>query len=56
MEVRPCRFTPGERAPGIHCIGGWVGPRADLDVMEKRYISSLPGIESRHIGRPMIIQ
>jgi hypothetical protein len=24
---RPNRFTPGERAPGTHCIGGWVGPR-----------------------------
>ena len=27
---RPGRFTPRER-PGTHCIGGWVGPRADLD-------------------------
>jgi hypothetical protein len=24
-------FTPGERTPGTHCTGGWVGPRADLD-------------------------
>jgi hypothetical protein len=24
------RFTPRERAPGTHWIGGWVGPRADL--------------------------
>jgi len=22
---RPGRFTPGERAPGTHCIEGWVG-------------------------------
>jgi hypothetical protein len=21
------RFTPGERNPGTHCTGGWVGPR-----------------------------
>jgi hypothetical protein len=29
---RPGRaFTFGERAPGIHCTGGWVGPRAGLD-------------------------
>jgi hypothetical protein len=27
---RPGRFTLGER-PGAHCIGGGVGPRADLD-------------------------
>jgi hypothetical protein len=26
---RPGRFTPG-----IHCTGGWVGPRAGLDVCE----------------------
>lgn len=25
--------------PGTHCIGGWVGPGAGLDVMEKRRIS-----------------
>jgi hypothetical protein len=24
-------FTPGERNPGTHCTGGWVGPRAGLD-------------------------
>jgi hypothetical protein len=28
---RPGRFTPTERAPGTHWIGGWVGPRAILD-------------------------
>ena len=27
---RPGRFLPRER-PGIHCTGGWVGPRAGLD-------------------------
>jgi hypothetical protein len=31
---RPCRFTPFERAPGTHWIGGWVGPRAGLDDLE----------------------
>jgi hypothetical protein len=30
ITPRP-RFTPGERAPGTHCAGGWVGPRAGLD-------------------------
>jgi hypothetical protein len=24
-------FTPGERTPGTHCTGGWVGPRAGVD-------------------------
>jgi hypothetical protein len=25
LASRPCSFTPGERAPGTHWIGGWVG-------------------------------
>jgi hypothetical protein len=33
---RPGHFTPKERVPGIHWIGGWVGPRAGLDDVEKR--------------------
>jgi hypothetical protein len=33
-------FTPRERAPGIYWIGGWVGPRAILDVVVKRKIPS----------------
>jgi hypothetical protein len=28
-------FTPGERAPGTHWIGGWVNSRASLDDVEK---------------------
>jgi hypothetical protein len=32
---RPYRFTPGERAPSTHWIGGWVGPRAGMDDVEK---------------------
>jgi hypothetical protein len=31
---RPGRFTPGERAPSTHWIGGWVDSRAGLDDME----------------------
>jgi hypothetical protein len=42
---RLCRFTPGERAPGTHWIGGWVGPRFGLDAVEKRKIFHCPGIE-----------
>jgi hypothetical protein len=30
ITPRP-RFTPGERTPGAHCAGGWVGLRAGLD-------------------------
>jgi hypothetical protein len=32
---RPGRFTPEERSPFTHCIGGWVDPRAGPDDMEK---------------------
>jgi hypothetical protein len=32
----PGRFTPRERAPGTHWIGGWVDPRAVLDAVVKR--------------------
>jgi hypothetical protein len=35
---RPGRFTPRERAPGTHCIGGRVGPRAVLDTVVKKKI------------------
>jgi hypothetical protein len=35
---RPGRFTLGEIALGTHWIGGWVGPRAGLDAVEKRKI------------------
>jgi hypothetical protein len=38
----PCRFTPRERTPCTHWIGGWVGPRADLDGMEKWTFLTLP--------------
>jgi hypothetical protein len=31
---RPGRFTPGEREPGTHWIGGWVGPRTGLEDTE----------------------
>jgi hypothetical protein len=27
----PAALCPGERTPGTHCIGGWVGLRAGLD-------------------------
>jgi hypothetical protein len=28
-------FTPGERTPGTHWRGGWVGPRAGLDTEDR---------------------
>jgi len=37
---RPSSFTPRWRSPGIHWIGGWLGPRAGLDVVLQRKIPS----------------
>jgi hypothetical protein len=34
------RFTPREKTPGIHWIGGWVGPSSVLDAVVKRKIPS----------------
>jgi len=30
-EWSASRFTPKERAPGTHWIGGWVSPRTGLN-------------------------
>jgi hypothetical protein len=49
---RPGRFTPRERAPGTHWIGGWVDPRAGVDDVEKRKFFTLPGLELQPLGRP----
>jgi hypothetical protein len=40
---RPGRYTPGERAPGIYWIGGWLDPRAGLNALEKRKSLSSAG-------------
>jgi hypothetical protein len=36
---RSGRFTPREGASGTHWIGGWVGPRAILDVVMRKFPS-----------------
>jgi hypothetical protein len=43
---RPKRFTPGERVPGTHSIGGWVNARAGLDDVEKRQFLTLQELQS----------
>jgi hypothetical protein len=37
---RPGHFTPGERVPGTHLIGGLVDHRAGLDDLDKRKLLS----------------
>jgi hypothetical protein len=43
----PAALPRGERTRGTHWIGDWMDPRADLDVVEKRKILLVPGIEPR---------
>jgi hypothetical protein len=43
----PGRFTPRERAPVTHWIGGCVGPRVGLDVVVRGKIPS-PCRDSNH--------
>jgi hypothetical protein len=54
----PGHFTPWERAPSTHWIGGWVDPRAGLDNVEKRKFFTLPGLglELQLIGHPACSQ
>jgi hypothetical protein len=46
---RPGHFASGERAPGTHWIGGWVGPRTGLDAVE-----TLPHVirQNKNSGAP----
>jgi hypothetical protein len=39
-DSRPNHFTPREKAPGAHWIGGWVGPSAVLDAVVNKKIPS----------------
>jgi hypothetical protein len=50
ITPRP-RFTPWKRAPGTHCIGGWVGPRAGLDAEVRGKILCL--CRRSNSGRPV---
>jgi hypothetical protein len=49
---RPGRaLPPGERTPGTHWIGGWVGPRAGLDTGARRKICPCWG---SNLDRPIV--
>jgi hypothetical protein len=52
VSFTPRPLHPRERAPGTHCIGGWVDPRAGLDDMENRKFLTLPGLEPQPLSRP----
>jgi hypothetical protein len=40
VQLHAPATLPREKAPGTHCIGGWVGPRAGLDAVSNRKIPS----------------
>jgi hypothetical protein len=48
----PRPLYPRVKSPGIHWIGGWVGPRTGLDDVENRKFLNLPALELRPFGRP----
>jgi len=50
-HLRPDGFIPRERASGIHCKRGWVGPRAKLDRMGREKFLHLQEIRPRFLGR-----
>jgi hypothetical protein len=50
-----CHFTPGERAPGTHSIGGLVDPRAGLDDVKERIFLTLDAIRPLYLGCMIII-
>jgi hypothetical protein len=52
LASRPGRFTPGEKVPGTHWIGGSVDLTANLDDMETWTFLTLPGHELRTLSRP----
>jgi hypothetical protein len=46
----PGLFTPG-RVSSINWVGDWVGPRADLDVVKRKFLTLL-GLDLRPPGTP----
>jgi hypothetical protein len=52
VSFTPLSLYPREGAPCTYWIGGWMGPRAGLDDLEKRKFLTLPGLELRPLDRP----
>jgi hypothetical protein len=52
----PAASTPGKESPRTHFIGGWLGPRAGPDDVEKRKSLTQLGLELRPLGRPACSQ
>jgi hypothetical protein len=50
----PGCFTPKERVPGTHWIGGWVGPRARLETVSKRKVPSPSLRRGSNLEHPIV--
>jgi hypothetical protein len=48
----PATVIPRKEPPGTHWIGGWVGPTASLNDMEKCKFSTLPVLELLPLDGP----
>jgi hypothetical protein len=53
-DSRPGRLSSGERASGIHWMGGPVGFITSVDDMERRKILPLLGLETRPLDRTVL--
>jgi len=51
----PGHYTPGERVPATHSIGGWVGPIVVVDVLKNRKVSFLSQTPDRPACSPVTI-
>jgi hypothetical protein len=52
VRFTPRPIYPQGKSPGIHWIGGWVGPVTGLDDVEKRKFLILPGLQLRPLCHP----
>jgi hypothetical protein len=51
-QLHAMAYLPPGRDLRTQWIGGWVGPRAGLNDVEKRKFLTLPGLKLRSLGRP----
>jgi hypothetical protein len=50
-QLQDPALYPRKTAPGTHCIGGCVGPRASMDTVVKRKIPSSCPVEEDYEGQ-----
>jgi hypothetical protein len=48
----PSRFTSMEAVPGTHWIGGWVGPRAVVDIVSREKGNRTPAGQPEQVAIP----